>query len=104
MLLTRVASLATRVCRRRGSLIRRLVRERPFPLCLGIAVEVPAGKRLRFGLVLPRQGAQFVPRASGVGVGGFRAVAAESFLEEGFEGGKGAGDDAYVAFNAVGIC
>jgi hypothetical protein len=37
-------------------------------------------------------------------VGGFRAVAAESFLEEGFEGGKGAGDDAYVAFNAVGIC
>jgi hypothetical protein len=66
MLLTRVASLATRVCRRRGSLICRLVRERPFPLRLGIAVEVPAGKRLRFGRVLPGQGAQFVPRATGV--------------------------------------
>jgi hypothetical protein len=49
-----------------------------------------------------------VPRAAGIvscagaGVGALRAVAAQDLFEEGFEGGEAAGDDACVAFDAVG--
>lgn len=63
-LVTRVPPLATWVRRRHRSLIPRLVRQLPGPLRLGLNVGIAATQRLRLGLVLPRQGAQFVPRAA----------------------------------------
>jgi hypothetical protein len=62
--LARVPPLAIGVRRRGGGLIPRLVGQLPLPLCLALDVEVAATQRLQLGRVLPRQGAQFVPRAA----------------------------------------